>query len=66
MTEAAQQNNMRLIVITAENETAYHEQNKIIDDLLVNDIDALIVSQTNIYHTREFVETAHKKISPCS
>ena len=41
MTEAAQQNNMRLIVITAENETAYHEQNKIIDDLLANDIDAL-------------------------
>ena len=64
MTEAAQQNNMRLIVITAENETAYHEQNKIIDDLLANDIDALIVSPTNIYHTREFVETAHKKNIP--
>ena len=30
MTEAAQQNNMRLIVITAENETAFAEQNKII------------------------------------
>ena len=36
MTEAAQKNNMRLIVITAENETAFAEQNKIIGDLLDN------------------------------
>lgn len=64
MSEAAQQNNMRLIVITAENETAYPEQNKIIDDLLANDIDALIVSPTNINHTAEFVETAQKKNIP--
>ena len=64
MTEAAQQNNMRLIVITAENETAYPEQNKIIDDLLANDIDALIVSPTNINHTAEFVATAQKKNIP--
>ena len=42
MSEAAQQNNRRLIVITAENETAYPKQNKIIADLLANDIDALI------------------------
>ena len=63
MTEAAQKNNMRLIVITAENETAFAEQNKIISDLLANDIDALIVSPTNINHTREFIETARKKIS---
>ena len=64
MTEAAQRNNMRLIVITAENETAFAEQNKIIDDLLANDIDALIVSPTNINHTAEFVATAQKKNIP--
>ena len=64
MTEAAQKNNMRLIVITAENETAFAEQNKIISDLLANDIDALIVSPTNINHTREFIETASKKNIP--
>lgn len=64
MTEAAQKNNMRLIVITAENETAFAEQNKIISDLLANDIDALIVSPTNINHTKEFVETAHEKNIP--
>lgn len=64
MTEAAQKNNMRLIVITAENETAFAEQNKIISDLLANGIDALIVSPTNINHTREFIETANKKNIP--
>jgi len=64
MTEAAQRNNMRLIVITAENETAFAEQNKIISDLLANDIDALIVSPTNINHTREFVDAAREKNIP--
>lgn len=64
MTEAAQKNNMRLIVITAENETAFAEQNKIIGDLLANDIDALIVSPTNINHTKEFVDLARKKNIP--
>lgn len=64
MMEAAQQNNMRLIVITAENETAFAEQNKIISDLLDNDIDALIVSPTNIHHTAEFIDTAHRKNIP--
>ena len=64
MTEAAQNNNMRLIVITAENETAFAGQNKIIGDLLANDIDALIVSPTNINHTAEFVEIARKKNIP--
>ncbi|MBQ3450796.1 MAG: substrate-binding domain-containing protein [Selenomonadaceae bacterium] len=64
MTEAAQRNNMRLIVITAENETAYAEQNKIISDLLDNDIDALIVAPTNINHTKEFVDAAQKKNIP--
>lgn len=55
---------MRLIVITAENETAFAEQNKIIADLLDNDIDALIVSPTNINHTQEFVDAAQKKNIP--
>lgn len=64
MTEAAQRNNMRLIVITAENETAFAEQNKIINDLLNNNIDALIVSPTNINHTQEFVDAAQKKNIP--
>ncbi|MBR3049969.1 MAG: substrate-binding domain-containing protein, partial [Selenomonadaceae bacterium] len=64
MTEAAQRNNMRLIVITAENETAFAEQNKIISDLLDNDIDALIVAPTNINHTKEFVDAAQKKNIP--
>ena len=64
MTEAAQRNNMRLIVITAENETAFAEQNKIISDLLDNDIDALIVSPTNINHTQEFVDAARIKNIP--
>ena len=57
-------NNMRLIVITAENETAFVEQNKIISDLLDNDIDALIVSPTNIHHTKEFVDAARIKNIP--
>ncbi len=64
MTEAAQLHNMQLIVITAENETAFVEQNKIIDDLLANDIDALIVSPTNINHTKEFVDAAQIKNIP--
>ena len=64
MTEAAQKNNMRLIVITAENETAFAEQNKIIDDLLDNGIDALIVSPTNINRTKEFTEVAREKNIP--
>ena len=64
MTEAAQQKNMRLIVITAENETAFDEQNKIIDDLLNNGIDALIVSPTNINHTKGFVDAAQSKNIP--
>ena len=64
MTEAAERNNMRLIVITAENETAFAEQNKIISDLLNNDIDALIVSPTNINHTKEFVDAARIKNIP--
>ena len=64
MTEAAQQKNMRLIVITAENETAFDEQNKIIDDLLNNGIDALIVSPTNINHTQEFIDAAQIKNIP--
>ena len=64
MTEAAQKNNMRLIVITAENETAFAEQNKMISDLLANDIDVLIVSPTNINHTREFVDAAREKNIP--
>lgn len=64
MMEAAQKNNMRLIVITAENETAFVEQNKIISDLLNNDIDALIVSPTNINHTQGFVDAAQKKNIP--
>ena len=55
---------MRLIVITAENETAFIEQNKIISDLLDNDIDALIVSPTNINHTKEFVDNARQKNIP--
>lgn len=64
MTEAAGRHNMRLIVITAENETAFAEQNKIISDLLDNDIDALIVAPTNIHHTKEFVDAAQKKNIP--
>ena len=64
MTQAAQQKNMRLIVITAENETAFDEQNKIIEDLLANDIDALIVSPTNIHHTKEFIAAAQRKNIP--
>ena len=64
MSEAAGRNNMRLIVITAENETAFAEQNKIIADLLDNDIDALIVSPTNINHTQEFVNAAQIKNIP--
>jgi len=64
MIQAAQQNNMRLIVITAENETAFAEQNKIISDLLDNGIDALIVSPTNINHTQEFVDAAQEKNIP--
>lgn len=59
MTEAAERHNMRLVVITAENETAFAKQNKIISDLLDNNIDALIVAPTNINLTKEFVNAAH-------
>lgn len=64
MTEAAYQHNMKLIVMAPENEIAYAQQNQIIDDLLANDIDALIVSTTNIHHVDEFLMTAKLKNIP--
>ena len=64
MMEAAYQHNMKLIVMAPENEIAYAQQNQIIDDLLANDIDALIVSTTNIHHVDEFLMTAELKNIP--
>ncbi len=64
MQEAAQQKNIRLIVMTPENESAYDEQNQIIEDLLAGGIDALIVSPVNIHHTDEWVEEAKARNLP--
>ncbi len=64
MIEAARKHNMKLIVMSAENEIAYAQQNKIINDLLDNKIDALIVSTTNIFHTDDFMKNAKLKNIP--
>ena len=58
MQQAAQEHNIRLIVMTPENEAAYGEQNQIIEDLLQDGIDALIVSPVNIHHTDQWVAEA--------
>lgn len=54
MQKAAEENHIRLIVMTPENE----EQDQIIEDLLQEGIDALIVSPVNIHHTAQWVEEA--------
>lgn len=59
MQQAAREQNIRLIVMTPENEAAYGEQNQIIEDLLQGGIDALIVSPVNIHHTAKWVEEAN-------
>lgn len=64
MQEAAAKNNIRLIVMTPENEAAYGEQNQIIEDLLQEGIDALIVSPVNIHHTDPWVEEAQQRGIP--
>lgn len=64
MQEAAQQKNIRLIVMTPENESAYDEQNQIIEDLLAGGIDALIVSPVNIHHTEQWVREAQERNLP--
>ena len=60
MQKAAEENHIRLIVMTPENEAAYGEQDQIIEDLLQEGIDALIVSPVNIYHTAQWVEEAQQ------
>lgn len=62
--EAAQEKNIRLIVMTPENESAYDEQNQIIEDLFAGGIDALIVSPVNIHHTDQWVQEAKERGLP--
>lgn len=64
MQKAAEENHIRLIVMTPENEAAYGEQNQIIEDLLQEGIDALIVSPVNIHHTAQWVEEAQQRGIP--
>ena len=58
MQQAAQEHDIRLVVMTPENEAAYGEQNQMIEDLLQGGIDALIVSPVNIHHTDQWVAEA--------
>lgn len=62
--EMARAKNIRLVVLTPENESAYEEQNRLIDDLLADGIDALVVSPTNINHTGEWIKKAREKNVP--
>lgn len=64
MQKAAEENHIRLIVMTPENEAAYGEQDQIIEDLLQEGIDALIVSPVNIHHTAQWVEEAQQRGIP--
>ena len=61
MREEAKAKGIRLIVVTPENEAAYGEQNKIIEDLLGNNIDALVVSPVNLHHTTGWISLAKER-----
>ena len=58
MQKAAKEHNLNLIVLYATDEAAYREQNKIITDLINNDIDALIISSCNINEGTAYLNLA--------
>lgn len=64
MQKAAKEHNLNLIVLYATDEAAYREQNKIITDLINNDIDALIISSCNISESSAYLNLAEQNISP--
>lgn len=64
MQKTAAENNINLIVLYATDESAYPEQNKIITDLLENDINAIIISSCNINESKEYLNLAPKKHIP--
>lgn len=64
MQKIAKANNINLIVLYPKNEADYREQNKMIIDLLENNIDAIIVAPCNIYETEVYVNLARQKNIP--
>lgn len=64
MQKSAQEHNINLIVLYATDESAYKEQNKIITDLIENDIDALIISSCNINESTTYLNLASQKQIP--
>lgn len=64
MQKAASEHNINLIVLHATNESAYLEQNKIITDLLKNNIDAIIISSCNINESEAYLNLARTKQIP--
>ncbi|WP_304152882.1 sugar ABC transporter substrate-binding protein [Megamonas hypermegale] len=64
MQKAAKEHNLNLIVLYATDEAAYREQNKIITDLINNDIDALIISSCNINEGTAYLNLAAQKQIP--
>lgn len=64
MQKVAQANNLNLIVMYAQEESAYDEQNKIIEDLLNNGVDAILISSCNIHKSDEYLALAKEKNIP--
>lgn len=64
MQKIAKSNNINLIVLYPKNEADYQAQNKMIIDLLKNDVDAIIVSPCNIYKAQEYLALAKQKQIP--
>lgn len=64
MQKVAQANNLNLIVMYAQEESAYEEQNKIITDLLNNGVDAILISSCNIHKSDEYLALAKQKHIP--
>lgn len=64
MQKAAQANNINLIILWPNNESAYEEQNQIVTDLLNNDVDAVLISPCNIYQSEDYLKLAKEKNIP--
>ena len=64
MQKTAQAKNINLIILWADNESAYKEQNKIIIDLLNNHVDAILISPCNIYESSKYLKLAKEKNIP--
>lgn len=62
--EAARSENLRLIVMTPENEAAHAEQNQIIADMLAGGVDALVVAPVNSHYTAGWAEQAAARDIP--